>query len=601
MLKIKVNKRILLISLLAIFGFFIFIFDLGSTGLVDETPPLFAAAGRAMSESGDWLTPKVNGILRFDKPPLFYWFMAIFYSLPASQYWDINGSLSARLPSAISSLVLMVIIADTFLLSQRDSKNKILLALVSSLAFALSPLVIIWSKTAVSDALLCGMLGLSLLFFWRRMEIHKNKGYLYPWFFLGLAILTKGPVAFIIVFLTLSSYIFLQKDRKKILVSLKPIKGILLTLIICLPWYLILLIKEGESFFESFFGYHNLQRYTSVVNNHSEPWWFFIFIMILGSLPFSIFLIHGIFETTKEMLNDLQTDPNKSSNLYVFALCWLISVFVFFSISATKLPSYWLPAVPAASILIAKSASIILEKNKKINYTLLFTSLIFFGLTIAFFLSHKWLVLINDPEMPNLVKDINNIGLLNRARSIFLILTIFCFFFLITNTKKAIFYLQILFLSVPLFLMPQIRKIADNSRQLPLRDISSKIFFVRKDKEPLAMIGIRKPSLHFYSKQIVFYEQNTEVGMINLSERFHFDKRSNYFDTPNYDSNSFLVVIDKYSIEKKHWKNFKYENLGSFGVYYLLRVNRYDFDLYVSSLLQNGVQSSWRIKNFEKF
>ena len=262
MLKIKVNKRILLISFLAIFGFFIFIFDLGSTGLVDETPPLFAAAGRAMSESGDWLIPKVNGILRFDKPPLFYWFMAIIYSLPANQYWDINGSLSARLPSAISSLMLMVIIADTFLLSQRNSENKILLALVSSLAFVLSPLVIIWSKTAVSDALLCGMLGISLLFFWRRMEIGKNKGYLYPWLFLGLAILTKGPVAFIIVFLTLSSYIFFQKDRKKILFSLKPIKGILITLIICLPWYLILLIKEGESFFESFFGYHNLQRYT---------------------------------------------------------------------------------------------------------------------------------------------------------------------------------------------------------------------------------------------------------------------------------------------------------------------------------------------------
>ena len=72
------NKRFLTLSIVFILGFFFLLIGLGSTGLVDETPPLFASAGRAMSQSGDWLTPKVNGILRFDKPPLFYWLMAIF-------------------------------------------------------------------------------------------------------------------------------------------------------------------------------------------------------------------------------------------------------------------------------------------------------------------------------------------------------------------------------------------------------------------------------------------------------------------------------------------------------------------------------------------
>ena len=78
MINIVSNKRFLTLSLVFIFGFFLLILGLGSTGLVDETPPLFASAGRAMSRSGDWLTPKVNGILRFDKPPFFYWLMAIF-------------------------------------------------------------------------------------------------------------------------------------------------------------------------------------------------------------------------------------------------------------------------------------------------------------------------------------------------------------------------------------------------------------------------------------------------------------------------------------------------------------------------------------------
>ena len=64
----------LLILVLAIV---IFCWQLGNTGLVDETPPLFAASGRAMAETGDWLTPRVNGLPRFDKPPLVYWLMGL--------------------------------------------------------------------------------------------------------------------------------------------------------------------------------------------------------------------------------------------------------------------------------------------------------------------------------------------------------------------------------------------------------------------------------------------------------------------------------------------------------------------------------------------
>ena len=77
---ILLNQKKRLKNLLIVLGcgIIIFILDLGATGLVDETPPLFAAAARAMSESGDWLTPRVNGMFRFDKPPLIYWLMGFF-------------------------------------------------------------------------------------------------------------------------------------------------------------------------------------------------------------------------------------------------------------------------------------------------------------------------------------------------------------------------------------------------------------------------------------------------------------------------------------------------------------------------------------------
>ena len=165
MRSIKTKKRLITLLLILFFGILIFLLGLGSTGIVDETPPLFAAAGRAMSESGDWLTPKVNGILRFDKPPLIYWLMGLFYSLPKNEVWDSFGTISARLPSALASLFLMLVIGDTIYCWPQNGDKKISASLVASLSFALSPLIILWSRTAVSDALLCGMLGISLLLF----------------------------------------------------------------------------------------------------------------------------------------------------------------------------------------------------------------------------------------------------------------------------------------------------------------------------------------------------------------------------------------------------------------------------------------------------
>ena len=78
MIILKSKKRLITLFIVLVSGIIIFILGLGKTGLVDETPPLFAAAARAMSESGDWLTPKVNGMFRFDKPPLIYWLMGFF-------------------------------------------------------------------------------------------------------------------------------------------------------------------------------------------------------------------------------------------------------------------------------------------------------------------------------------------------------------------------------------------------------------------------------------------------------------------------------------------------------------------------------------------
>ena len=595
------NKRFLTLSIVFILGFFLLILGLGATGLVDETPPLFASAGRAMSQSGDWLTPKVNGILRFDKPPFYYWLMAIFYSIPGNQIWDELGSLSARLPSALSSLFLTIMIADTIFCTSEKSRDNMQLSLIASLSFLLSPLIIIWSRTAVSDSLLCATLGASLLLFWRRISSENNHFCGTPWVFLAIAILTKGPVALVIIFITLFTFFLTHKNWKKLVLKINPVKGFLLTFLISSPWYFIQLFHKGRVFWDSFFGYHNLQRYTSVVNNHSESWWFYLFIMIIASLPFSVFLIHGIADTFKELVLKIYIRSESTNSIYIFSLCWLFSIFLFFSISATKLPSYWLPAIPAASILISRSAQILCLEKRNLSLIWFITTLILFGFSLAFYFSESWLVLINDPEMPDLVEQLKISGLIFRARLFFTVLTIFSTFCIFKYLPKSILFLQILLLVGQFFLMPNIRKLADNLRQEPLRNISKKIINVRANKEPIAMIGIRKPSLHFYSKQIVFYEPSSVSGLLNLSERFNFGKRSNELDKPNYQSETFLVVIDKYSKEEKHWSQINSQRIGNYGIYSLLRIKRKDLNFSANELRKFGIKSNWRKEKYEKF
>ncbi len=601
MILLKSKKRLMTLLIVFVCGIIIFILGLGSTGLVDETPPLFAAAGRAMSESGDWLTPKVNGIFRFDKPPLIYWLMGFFYSLPKNEVWDSLGTLSARLPSALGSLCLMLMIGDTLFCWPQKGDRQFITPIVASLGFALSPFIIIWSRTAVSDALLTGTLGISLLLFWRRMASENNDQCISAWVFLGFAILTKGPVAFVLATLTITSFLFTQKDWKTLLYKINPKKGLLISILISVPWYIFELIKEGKPFWDNFFGYHNFQRYTSIVNNHAEPFWFFIYIMIFASLPFTPFLYHGIFNAFRDFLKSSKDICNITQTLHTFSLCWLASVLIFFSISATKLPSYWLPAIPAASILISNSFIDLKNSKKSYLYLWIFNILIVFGFSLAFFFSNIWLSSINDPEMPNLGSELISSGIIFKAKLFFSSFTLLAIILFFLKSKNIFFYLQILLLVGQSILMSPIRKLADTSRQLPLRNISELISNVREGGETLAMIGIRKPSLHFYSRQIVFYEPNTKVGLINLSDRLNSDRRENYDDQPDYEYKSILVVIDEYSSRAQHWSNINHQKLGEYGIYNLWRIQKSDLNKYSEFLFNIGYKSDWKKRKVEKF
>jgi len=365
------RTRLLVLLLTLGLGCLLFLWRLGSTGLVDETPPLFAASARAMVERGDWLIPHVNGLPRYDKPPLVYWLMGLLYALPGQARWDPLGTWASSLPSALATVAVMLALSDTLLRwpqppsllqpggwsgqpapagevphhhgpgfaaagpvsaggagagqsallsaavggSGDDGRGveldrvppsaaggveplagaavgwqPALTALTAALAFALSPLVLLWGRIPVSDALFTAMVSLTFLAVWRRLA-DPGQPWALPWLLLALAVLTKGPVAVVLLALTLALFALLQGHVRLLRRRLRPLPGLLLTALVALPWYGLALWRDGRAFWDSFIGYHNLQRFTAVVNDHLQPWWYFAPLLLVAALPVTPLLL----------------------------------------------------------------------------------------------------------------------------------------------------------------------------------------------------------------------------------------------------------------------------------------------------------------------
>jgi len=598
------RRRGLLLILLI--GIIIFVWQLGSTGLVDETPPLFAAASRAMVETGDWLTPQVNGLPRFDKPPLVYWLMGIGFSIPGNHFWDPLGTWAARLPSALSTIFLMLCLGDTLMrYPQEENLFNRRTAVLASLTFALSPLVIIWGRVAVSDALLCSTLGICLLLKWRRYANPDEEVWWLSWLFLSLAVLTKGPVALVLSGLTFFCFALFQNDFFRILKILKVIPGLFIVFIISFPWYLVELLIEGKPFLESFFGYHNLQRFTSVVNYHGEPWWFFVIVLSIASLPFTPFLLISIwsnFCNIFKLQRRVIKKPDKS--LFEFSFFWLICVFFFFTISATKLPSYWLPATPAASILISLSLTNHIKEDflKSLAWILtIFLSILF---SIILFSSKLWLGPIDDPEIINFSEELTNSFLIDKAGFIFLLIAFLGIVFTTRKTHGKLLILQIpLVLSHFLIVLPTF-DLADRLRQLPLREASKLLLNSKNRNEPFVMVGAMKPSIHFYTNHVIIFEGRSKNALLNVSDRLKNEKRRGWEGRPIHGSNgskTTLLLIDKRLAAKSHWQGLNPEVLGEYGVYIVWRLNRENLETRAKALKKEGFSATWQNPRPEKF
>jgi 4-amino-4-deoxy-L-arabinose transferase-like glycosyltransferase len=597
------------LPLVLLCGLALFVWGLGSTGLVDETPPLFAASARAMAETGDWLTPRVNGLPRYDKPPLVYWLMGLLYALPGQAQWDPLGTWAARLPSALSSVAVMLALAATLLRWPQPLDQgrpaapglQALTAFSAALAFALSPLVLIWSRTAVSDALLTGLLAIVLLLFWR---CYAGGGRCwFAWALLGLAVLAKGPVAVVLAGLTLGLFGLWQRDLRGLAARLRPWPGLGLTALVALPWYGLELLVEGRPFLDSFFGYHNLQRFTGVVNNHLQPWWFFGPVLLVASLPFTPLLLAGLVSAGRARF----TPQVPEASLQRFASCWLVAVLFFFTLAATKLPSYWLPATPAAGVLIALAAQPLIASAQRRSGRLVAAATL--GLQALFAVAlagaGRWVPLIQEPELPTLPAELLASGLLARASLCFAAALLAGLLLWWVNGSWRRGWLLAQQLALVAFVVGALQplvSLGDRLRQQPLRRMAAAVVAQRRPAEPLAMVGILKPSLHFYTNQVVIYEGVQPNGPLNLNDRLRRERRRLQQPSAPSANGSVLLVIDTRTAALPHWQGLPHQPLAQEGLFALWRVPRLELDRWAARLRAAGTPApDWQRPRPERY
>jgi len=335
---------------------------LGALGLVGPDEPRYAAIARAMAETHDWITPRLWGTPWFEKPVLYYWTAgAAMRILGVSEF-------AARLPSALAALLAVIAVAWTALRSY-----GVVAAWYSLLMLPTSVAMIGFSRAASPDMLFAGLLTAAMAVASEMLQkLRPDPVWRVAFgFFLGAAVLAKGPAAVILAGGATLLWAALSRQWRAPFRFLHP----LIIVVFCataLPWYILCALRNPD-FLRVFIWQHNFERYLTPVFEHRQPFWFFGPIFLLGILPWLPLFVSGLYDAFR----NLRIEAVKNSPA-LFLSCWALFPVLFFSLSQSKLPGYILPAIPPAILLLAGSTVRQTERTAKgVRLALLCTGLLF--------------------------------------------------------------------------------------------------------------------------------------------------------------------------------------------------------------------------------
>jgi 4-amino-4-deoxy-L-arabinose transferase-like glycosyltransferase len=310
--------------------------------LVDPDEGRYAEIAREMAASGDWLTPRLNGLKYFEKPPLQYWATAALYSIFGVDEWV------ARLWPALAGLAG---IALTFFAGRRLFGPRVAalgaLILTGMLHYVIFAHILTLDMT-VTLFLTLTILAVAIAQSDEAAERERRRWMLVAWAAMAGAVLSKGLIGIVLPVGALAVYIAVQRDWS-LLKRLHAGTGTALLLALAAPWFVIVSIRNPE-FARFFFWHEHVERFLLPGHHRPGAWWYFLAIGLAGALPWSALLLAGI---PRWWAADRPRRFHPARLLVV----WVALVTLFFSASSSKLPGYILPIFPALALLVALGVS----------------------------------------------------------------------------------------------------------------------------------------------------------------------------------------------------------------------------------------------------
>lgn len=322
---------------------FLSLWQIGRLPLLDSDEPVYGEVGRLMASSGSlarWLTPHYNGALWFDKPPLFYWLTALSMKIQGA------SEMAARMPSALCAVGL---VAATCALARRAYPQAAHASLWAGFVVSTTVQFILLARAAVTDMTLALTLILALLCLFAWLETNQPRWIFLTGLLTGLACLAKGPVALILIGLQLIAYLACTRRWEKLL-SISLWTGFAACLAVALPWYCLMIHLHGQAFIRGFLEANNVTRYLQPEHKETNNIFWYIPIFIAVFVPWTL-TVPGMAAAAIQRNRAERTRPD-APRPTLFLSLWCILIFVFFSLSQTKLHTYIFPMLPAASTLV---------------------------------------------------------------------------------------------------------------------------------------------------------------------------------------------------------------------------------------------------------
>ncbi len=316
----------------------LFFYGLGSVGLFDPDEPYYAVPAQEMLRTGTWACTVFHGQPWFDKPIFFYWMILAAYRVLGV------SETAARIGSALAGLAAVLAL---FWVARRGRLRE-RGAFVAALVLAANLEYALLARAAITDMTLSLFITLGMLAVERYLARGRALFLGLAGAAFGLAALTKGPVGFLLPGVALAAYaaLALRSDLLRPRALLAGAAGVALT---AAPWYAYMFSAHRALLLETFIGKGNLGRFVSP--EHPSFPLYYVVVLAVGLLPWSGALPAALIAAARPSASVAERGPGREAGP-LFLLCWFVAVVAVFEVTASKLPTYVLPAFAPAALLI---------------------------------------------------------------------------------------------------------------------------------------------------------------------------------------------------------------------------------------------------------